>query len=194
MQRERDESVVIDVGQLTLGLRPDELIGIEFRRVAREAVCLQPGMATEKDLDIATPMNLPAVPQQSDFTAEMTEQLAEKRDDLGARDVTHVEIEVQPEPTALRSHGERGDDGHSVMSIAVPKLGSVSDGRPGLAHVRDEQEAVLIEEREVSASARGVFLTGAIPLASTVQWRLHRAGVRAAPASANSRRRPDRRT
>lgn len=33
VQRERDEPVVIEVRQLALGLAPNELIGIEFRRV-----------------------------------------------------------------------------------------------------------------------------------------------------------------
>jgi hypothetical protein len=37
----------------------------------------------------------------------MTEQFAEKRDDLGASDVAHVEIEVQPEVAATGSHRER---------------------------------------------------------------------------------------
>ncbi len=43
--RERDEAVVIEVGQLTLGLRPDERVRIEFRRVTRKAVHFQPGMS-----------------------------------------------------------------------------------------------------------------------------------------------------
>jgi hypothetical protein len=88
---------VVRVRQITFRLGPDEFIGIEFGRVARKAVCLHAGMAAEKDLDVPTPMNPPAVPQQDDLASEMREQLAEERDDLGARDVAHVEIEVQPE-------------------------------------------------------------------------------------------------
>ena len=63
MQRKRDEPIVIDVGQLALGLRPDELIGIELRGIAGKAVRLHPGMAAEKGLDVSTPMDFPAVPQ-----------------------------------------------------------------------------------------------------------------------------------
>jgi hypothetical protein len=85
VQRERDESVMIDVRQLAFRLRPDEFIGIEFRRVARQAVGLDTGRAAEKGLDVPTPMNVPAVPQQDNLPSERTEQLAEKRDDLGAR-------------------------------------------------------------------------------------------------------------
>jgi hypothetical protein len=62
--RERDEPVMVDVRQLAFRLRPDELIGIEFRRIPRPAVSLHPGMAAEKSLDVPTPMDSPAVPQQ----------------------------------------------------------------------------------------------------------------------------------
>jgi hypothetical protein len=84
VQRERDEPLVIDVREFALGLRPDEFVGIELRCVAREAMRLHPGMAAEKTLHVPTPMNLPAVPQQDDRAAEMTEQLVKKRDGLGA--------------------------------------------------------------------------------------------------------------
>lgn len=59
VQRERAEPIVIDVGQLALGLRPDELIRIEFRRVARKAVHIDARMSLEKGPHVQTPMNLP---------------------------------------------------------------------------------------------------------------------------------------
>jgi len=158
---------VIDVRQFALSLRPDEFVGIELRCVAREAVRLHPGMAAEKGLNIPTPMNFPAVPQQDDRAAKMTEQLAKKRDDLGARDVAHAEIEVQPEAPAPRRHGERRDSRNSVSAIAMPKVRSLPDGRPGLAHVGNKQEAALIDERQMSAATRSVFLTSAIHPTST---------------------------
>ena len=79
VQRKRDEPLMVDVRQLAFRLHPDELIAIEFRRVARQAVGLHPGMAAEKSLDVPTPMDFPAVPQQNNLVSEMTEQLAEKR-------------------------------------------------------------------------------------------------------------------
>lgn len=102
VQRERDEPVVIGVGQFTLGLRPDELVWIELRRVARKAVHQNPGMSLEKGPDVPAPMNCPAIPQQDERSTQMAEQLAKERDDLGARDVAHVEIEVQPEAVTTR--------------------------------------------------------------------------------------------
>jgi hypothetical protein len=175
VQRERNEPVVIRVRQLAFRLRPEELIGIELRRVAGKAVRLHSGMAVEKGLDVPTPMNFPAVPQEHDRASHVAEQLAEKRNDFGARDVAHVEIKVQPEPTALWSHGERRDDGHPVPSVAMPNVRGVPDGRPRLADIGNEQEAAFIEEGEMGVPARGVFLTAAIRPASTWRWPPRRA-------------------
>ena len=86
----------------------------------------------------------------------MAEQLAEERDDLGGH-VAHVGIEVQPERVATRGQGERRDDGDLVTPITMPQVRSVSDGRPNLAHVGDQEKAAFVEECEMGAQARGVF-------------------------------------
>ncbi len=186
VQRERDEPIVIDVGQFALGLRPDELIRIELRRVAGKAVHFHAGMSSEKGPHVPTPMNLSTIPQQDEWSPQMAEQLAEERDDLGTGDVAHVEIEVQPEAVATRGHSERRDDGDLVTPITMPKVRSVPDGRPGLAHVGNQEKPAFVEEHEMRAPAHSVFLTGAIRAASTGRWPPRRAGGRAVPASANS--------
>jgi hypothetical protein len=67
-QRERDEPIGIDVGQLAFGLRPDELIRIELRRVPGKAVHFHAGMSFKKGPHVPTPMNLP--PVGSEYSAE----------------------------------------------------------------------------------------------------------------------------
>lgn len=186
VQRERAEPIVIDVGQLALSLRPDELIRIEFRRVARKAVYIHAGMSLEKGPHVPTPMNLPAIPQQDEWSTQMAEQLAEERDDFGTGDVAHVEIKVQPEAVASRGHGQGRDDRDLLMPITMPKGRSVPDGRPGLAHVGNWKKSAFVEEREMRAPARGVFLTWAIRSASIGRWPPRRAGEHAVQASANS--------
>src|SRR4030095_13128736 len=143
-------------------------------------------MSWEKGPHVPTPMNLPAIPQQDEWSPQVAEQLAEERDDLGTGDVAHGEIERQHEPVATRGHGERRDDGDLVTPITMPQVRSVSDGRPSLAHVGNQEKAAFIEECEMGAQARGVFLTAAIRSASTGRWPPRRAGGRAVPASANS--------
>jgi hypothetical protein len=83
VQRERDEPIVIDIGQLALGLRPDELIRVE-RRVPGKAVHVDAGMSLEKGPHVPTPMNLPAIPQQDEWSPQVAEQLAEERDETSA--------------------------------------------------------------------------------------------------------------
>jgi len=83
VQREGDDPVVIGVGQLTLGLRPDELVWIQLRCVARKAVYRNPRMSFEKGLDVATPMNFPTIRRRNEPSPQMAEKLAEERDHLG---------------------------------------------------------------------------------------------------------------
>jgi hypothetical protein len=188
VQREGHDTIVVRVCQITFRLGPDEFVGIEFGRVAGEAMDLHAGIPLEKYLDVVMSMDLSAIPEQHDRAARVTEQVPEKRDDFGPRDVAQVQVEVQPEAVTLRGHGERRDDRDFLMPITMSKTRSLPDGRPGLADVGDEQKPALIEEREMSTSACGVFLTGAIPPASTGRWLLRRARWRAVPAFANSSR------
>jgi hypothetical protein len=166
MQREGDEAAVIEVRQLTLGLRPDELVRIEFRRITWEPVHVQPGMAAEEDLDVPPPMDFPAIPQQHEWSSEMPKQLPKERDDFGPRDVAHVEVEVQAEAAAPRGHRERRNDGDFVPSVAMPELRRATDGRPGFANIGDEQEAALIDEHEMRAASSGVFLSVEVKIRS----------------------------
>src|SRR6266446_7904278 len=100
----------------------------------------------------------------------MAEQLAEERHDLDTGDVAHVEIEVQPEAVATRGHGQRRDDRDLVTPITMPKVRSVPDGRPGLAHVGNQEKPAFVEEHEMGAPACGVFLNWAIRSASIGRW------------------------
>jgi hypothetical protein len=58
---------VIDVGQFALGLRPDELIRIEFRRLARKTVHVDAGMSSEKNHHVPTPMTRSTIAQQDEW-------------------------------------------------------------------------------------------------------------------------------
>jgi hypothetical protein len=46
----------------------------------------------------------------------------------------------------------------------------MADRRPGLAHVRDEEESAFVEEYEMGPKSLGFFLTWAIPVSSSVRW------------------------
>jgi hypothetical protein len=75
VQREGHDTVVVRVCQITFRLGPDELIRIKFRRVAGEAMDLHAGILLEKYLDVVMSMDLSAIPQQHDRSAQVTEQV-----------------------------------------------------------------------------------------------------------------------
>ena len=188
VEREWYEGIVTAVRQLLLDLRPYELVGIELRRVTREAVDLQAWVPAQKRLNILATVDLPAIPQERDRGAQVPEQLPEEGNDFGTRDVAGVKVEVQPETLTVRGHSDGGDDGDLVTPVAMPKLRCLSDGRPRFADVRDQQEPAFVEEGEMCAPARGVFLSGAIRPASTALWPPRHAAAPGVPASANSTR------
>src|SRR5262245_53099871 len=57
VQREGPDTIVVRVCQITFRLGPDELVRIEFGRVAGEAMDLHAGIPLEKCLDIAMSMD-----------------------------------------------------------------------------------------------------------------------------------------
>lgn len=59
------------ISELVLGLRPDIFIGIELRRVGREAIDMQPAATLHVALDRVLSMDRAAVPQQDDVAAQM---------------------------------------------------------------------------------------------------------------------------
>src|SRR5437867_2156316 len=79
---------------------------------------LQAWVSAQEALDVMPSMDLPAIPQEHDWPAEVTQQLPEKGDDLGASDVAGMEIKVQPEPVASGRHGERRNDRDLVTAVA----------------------------------------------------------------------------
>jgi hypothetical protein len=74
-------------------------------------------MATEKDLDIPTVVNSPAVPQQDNLASEMAEELAEKRDDEHTEGLLQMRSPAVPPPRQrhwLTVSSRKG--GHSLIA------------------------------------------------------------------------------
>ena len=89
--------------------------------------------------------------------------MAQESDDLHAGDVDRVETKVQPETLSGWGHGDTGDDGNAIPSIAVREQRGLSDRRPGLAEVRDEEEAAFVDGASRIYTLRRVVLPLAAP-------------------------------
>lgn len=146
------------VGQRVLRLLPDALIGIELRRIARESVEVEPGMADLQRTKGFAAVDRTVVPDHDHVTAEVPKQFPQERADLRLANVVREELEVQPESSAARTHGEARDDGDPVAPLAMAKQRRVASGRPGAAHARDQEEPRFVDEDEVGAQPSGFFL------------------------------------
>ena len=86
------------VGQGGIGLAPDMLSGVEFRRVRWKVVGMEPGMSLQIALDLSPGVNGAAVPQQHHSPAQRPQQSLEERADIqaGERPVSgQAEVEAQ---------------------------------------------------------------------------------------------------
>lgn len=152
------QGVGASVGELVLREPPDAFIGVELRRVAGEAMELEPGEGTTQGTDRVSLVNRAAVPEQDDGTPEMAEQMAHKGADLRVLDVFLVEAVVQAEATAPGTHGDARDHGDSIAPLVVIEKRRLSARRPGLADTRNQEEARFVDEDEMGTQPRGFFL------------------------------------
>lgn len=174
------------IGQRVFGFGPHKLIGIEFGGIGRKSMHMEPlALANELFNDDAC-VNGAAVPEQHNWAAQVAQQVTQEADDLHPRNVGAVETEVKSKPLMRRGDTDGGDGRNPLPAVAVSKDRSLADWRPGLAHVRNEEESAFIEEHEMGPKSLGFFLTRATPASSNVRWLARFSAWHGAPASATS--------
>lgn len=174
------------VGEGSISLSPDELGGVELGRVRREVVDVQPGMAREEGGDITAAVDRTTVPEQVYGAGEMPEQVAQERLDVEAGEIAGATVEIDGQPPLLGRDRQPAADRQAIVPVAMAQGRGLPSRGPRPTDVGNEQKPTLIDEDEVGAPARGVFLSGARPCASTGRWPPRPARLLAAPASDNS--------
>ena len=169
-----------------LGLGPDKLVRVELRGVGREPMDVKPFVLAQEVFDDDAPVNGAAVPKEHHRSTQMPQKVAQESDDLYAGDVYRVETKVQPETLSGWGHGDTGDNGNTIPSIAVFEKRGISDRRPGPADVRDEEESAFVEEDEMGPKFSGFFLYAANRVSSSARWLSRPVAEPAAPASDKS--------
>src|SRR6266567_2248342 len=66
------------ISEFVVSLGPHVLGGIEFRGVGREGVHTEAGMIGEESPDLAPAMDRPAIPEQVDRAAQVTQKVTEE--------------------------------------------------------------------------------------------------------------------
>ena len=143
---------------------------------------VKPCMRAQEVVDDDPPVHGAAVPQEHHRSTQMPEKVAQASDDLHAGDVDGVETKVQSETPSGWGHGDTGDDGYPIPPVAVFEKRGLSDRRPGLADVRDEEESAFVEEDEMGPTSSGFFLSAATRVSSSARWLSRPAAEPAAPA------------
>lgn len=146
------------VGQGAFEIRPNELIRIEFGRISREPVDVEPGMSAEKFLGHLPPVRLAVVPEENHLSAKVTQELAQKSRHFWSLDVLPgMETGIKGQAPPSRRDG-KGRDGRNL----VPMHGTTQDrrlttGGPGSMNCRNQQESSFVEENEVGSESFGFF-------------------------------------
>ena len=176
------------VGQSTVALAPDVFSGVEFRRVGRKRLDVQPGMPPDELLEFTPAMNRPPIPEQDHRPSEMAQQLPEEATDIQAVEATGLEAHVQRQAALLGRDRHRANGGDVPLFIEVPRVRRLALRGPGPLKVWNEEEATLVEERQMRPQLLSVFLYAASDTASNARWPVRPAAARGVPASGSSTR------
>lgn len=147
------------VGQDALEVVPDTFIGVQFGRVRREGHQMQTARAAEQFLHRIATMDFAVVQQDDQMTRDLAQEMAQEGLHLVALNVVLVEQAVQGAMEAPGAHGDAGDRGDSLMTVAVAHEWGLTDRTPGLADGGDQQEAGFVDKDDVGRQPRGVFFT-----------------------------------
>lgn len=174
------------IGQRVFGFGPHKLIGIDLWGIGRKLMYMEALALTNELLNDEAPVDRAAIPEQHNWSAQMAQQVVQETDDLHPGNVGAVETEVKSKPLTRRGDADGGDGRNPLPRIAVSDNRSMADRRPGLAHVRDEEESAFVEEYEMGPKSLGFFLTRATAFSSNVRWLARFSAWPGAPASATS--------
>ncbi len=153
------EIMRLAIRESLLGQLPDTLVGVELRRIGREALQVQPrGAGAQLPHELAS-MGMSAVPEDDDVPADLPEQLSQEVAGLELSDVLRVELKVQVEALAAGRHRDPRDDREPFASVDVVHRGRLAHGSPGGGDRGGQLEARFVGEDEVGTHPRGVFFT-----------------------------------
>ncbi len=188
--RELGEIVRAEIGQVPVfGLRPDLLIGIEFRGIRGQPFDSDPTREPTPELIGTREMNGPAIQDDDDPAGKVFKEFCHEGLEVAGADIMLLEREVQIPMSSPRRDGDHRNPGEAVMTLPTVLEGRVSLRTPRPANHRLEHKARFIEENDGSTAMAGFFLFAASPADATGRWPLRRVrgpGLRGAGNSSRS--------
>jgi len=143
-----------------LEIAPEELHRVEVRRVRRKPDEVAARMSVKPGPHELVLVGAPTIPEQDEWSADLTGEMAKKPPDLGTPNVAvRMQRQRQGELPAPRRHDQRANAG-DLLVRARPhgdRRGRAAR-RPRPAEDRHHQEAGFIEADEMSAESVEFFL------------------------------------
>ena len=118
---------------------------------------VQTGMAALDFCQRFSMVSLGVVQDGDHRAAQVPQEIPQEYANLVVPYVVEVELVEKPQALALGTDGDSRDDGDFVPAVTVPVHGSLTSRRPGLDHMRDQQESGFVGKDDVGAQPRSVF-------------------------------------
>lgn len=155
------------VGQIPFPMSPHIFYGIQFRRIAREPVDMQTRFPGQERLDFLASVDFTAIPNNKYLSPQMTQQLAQERNNLQPCDIAGMEPSVKSKPPSRGRNSQYTDNRYFVPAIAVPQDRSLTNGSPCPTDIGNQQKTALVKKSKMSVKPFGLFLYVARPAPST---------------------------
>ncbi len=84
------------IRQIPFSMSPYIFHRVQFRRAAWKPVDMQTRLLGQERLDISAPVNFSTIPNNEHVTSQMTQQLAQKKNNFKSGDIVGVESRIKP--------------------------------------------------------------------------------------------------
>ena len=159
------------VGQVSLEVRPDPLIGIKLRRISGEVNGMDSRISFQESLGKFGFVERAAVPEKEERTSDLAAEVPEKPSDLLAPNVSvGIKAGVEAEAFSLGRDRDGGDGRDFSPASGDHERWCFSFNRPGSLEIGDERESALIQEYQAGSKLSGLFLYEAKLAAPSNGW------------------------
>lgn len=117
------------------------------------------GMAVLEFCQRFSVVGLRVVQDGDQRAAQVPQQIAQEHANLIVPNIVEVELVEKPQTLAFGTDGHSRDDGDFVPAVTMSVHRSLASRRPGLDHIRDQQESGFVGKDDVGAQPRSVFFT-----------------------------------
>jgi len=175
------------VGQLAVfAVVPDLLVRIQFRRIGRKPLHINPIAKSGLQTPHPAAMDHPPVNHKNDSCREMLQQISHKRLKIVGTNIVVFNRKIQPQTAAFRRAGYGRNHRQPIPAIPTAQNGRLPFGSPCPPDGRLEHKPAFVQKNDGFTRSAGFFLYAANPSDAIRQWPLHPVRGPAFQASGNS--------